>query len=146
MKLSKDIMQNKIKIMATAILLLSLCSCAVGPRVEVDTSEAGDSPIGRLITNNFANSQQSTKTKITNLIVESETNSAINKKEALENLGLKCQTLSICTYHGKIRSKLIMQDGTVLPRNSLLDIYNVKVEYSGVKFKVDVAVETKDNQ
>lgn len=127
------------------ISALILCGCSAGPRIEVDLSQVGNNQMGALLSKNFAQSSDYTKKKIADLVNDSKISNATNKKEALENLGFVCEINYVCTYHAKIDSKLVQSDGTTQPKDRLVDVYDIKVDYSGSKFILDISLKTTKN-
>lgn len=112
---------------STAIIVLALLmvSCALGPRMDVDTTNLGSRPLGLLIAKTWMLPEERISDEVASL-VQARKPACANSKDCLEDLGFQhCQhhgSTTVCSYTGDIKAVLQKPRGQKVENNVRVQI------------------------
>jgi hypothetical protein len=135
------------KLIYALALALTTVACSAPATIHSDYSGLGTSPLAKLISTSLHNEPETTERAIGALVNSLPDRSEVPPKEDLERLGFHCDTGStFCRYQGSARSKLVMPDGTVQPRNDLTFKYDVTVDTSKKPYAITLKTSKESKE
>jgi hypothetical protein len=133
-------------LLLATLISVSTLGCALEPTISNDFSGLDDSLIGNLLRQNVHNANRITKANVASLIRSRQEKSEADSKKRLQEAGMKCaEAEPFCAYHGVVKTRLVMPDGSVMPRNNRLISYDIQVNTATDPLQIKINVINKPN-